>query len=178
MTTGSAFDATMLARARTRSEQTKRTLVDELEALTGIEPRVAVQELAKPFGLAVVETADMLALAPAFDLLPLSQAMARHCALLRGADGVPVGVIADPFNLDLQTWLSTHARATPHAPLRLVLALQSDIQAYLSKQEESARAVDSLLPGASEGRRDGKTAAVLSLASASGAATPAVRQGN
>ena len=169
------IDAAMLARARARREQTKRTLVDELEALTGIEPRVAVRELAKPFGLPVVETADMLALAPAFDLLPLSQAMARHCVLLRGAGNVAVGVIADPFDLDLQTWLSTHARATPHAPLKLVLALQADIQAYLSKQEESARAVDSLLPGALDGRRDGKTAAVLSFASASEAASPAVR---
>ena len=170
-----ALDTALVARARHLRRQSKRTLVEELEALSGMEPRLVVQALAQPFGMTVLETVDMLSFVPAFDLLPLSQAMARYCVLLRGFDGVVVGVIADPFDLDLQTWLGTQARATPHAPLPVRLALQADIQAYLSKQEESARATDSLLPGASEGRRDGKTAAVLSFASVSEAASPAVR---
>ncbi|MFC0169607.1 GspE/PulE family protein [Pseudoduganella danionis] len=165
----------LLARARRVCRASGRTLVDELQAQTGLEPRQVVQALARPFGMTVLETADMLALAPAFELLPLSLAMARHCVLLRAADGGVVGVIADPFDLDLQTWLGTQARATPQAPLSTRLALQADIQAYLSKQEESARATDSLLPGTAEGRRDGKTAAVLSFASVSEAASPAVR---
>ena len=170
-----AIDAALLSRARSQRAQSKRSLVDELEAIAGIEPRVAVRALAQPFGLAVLETVEMLAFEPAFDLLPLSQAMARHCVLLRTHDGVVLGVIADPFDLDLQTWLSTQARCTPQAPLQMRLALQSDIQAYLSKQEESARAVDTLLPGADNARRDGRTAAILSFASVSEAASPAVR---
>jgi general secretion pathway protein E len=170
-----ALDMALVARARHLRQQSKRTLVEELETLTGMEPRHVVQALAQPFGMAVLETVDMLAFTPAFDLLPLSQALARHCVLLRGHDDMVIGVIADPFDLDLQTWLGTQARATPHAPLQTRLALQADIQAYLSKQEESARATDTLLPGASEGRRDGKTAAVLSFASVSEAASPAVR---
>ena len=117
----------------------------------------------------------MLAFEPAFDLLPLSQAMARHCVLLRSHDGAAVGVIADPFDLDLQTWLATQARCSAAAPLQLRLALQADIQAYLSKQEESARAVDTLVSGGEGTRRDGKTAAVLSFASVSEGASPAVR---
>ncbi|HEY1151184.1 MAG TPA: GspE/PulE family protein [Pseudoduganella sp.] len=170
-----AIDAATLSRARSQRAQSKRSLVEELHAISGIEPRVAVRALAQPFGLAVLETVEMLAFEPAFDLLPLSQAMARHCVLLRAHDGVIVGVIADPFDLDQQTWLTTQARCTPQAPLQIRLALQSDIQAYLSKQEESARAVDTLLPGADNSRRDGKTAAVLSFASVSEAASPAVR---
>ena len=170
-----AIDAATLSRARSQRAQSKRSLVEELHAISGIEPRVAVRALAQPFGLAVLETVEMLAFEPAFDLLPLSQAMARHCVLLRAHDGLIVGVIADPFDLDQQTWLTTQARCTPQAPLQVRLALQSDIQAYLSKQEESARAVDTLLPGADNSRRDGKTAAVLSFASVSEAASPAVR---
>nr|WP_229419549.1 GspE/PulE family protein [Pseudoduganella dura] len=165
----------MLTRARAAQAASKRTLVEELETLTGMEPRLVVRALALPFGLAVLETVEMLAFTPAFDLLPLSQAMARKCVLLRTQEGVLTGVIADPFDLDLQTWLSAQARATPHAPLHVRLALQSDIAAYLSKQEESARATDSLQPGTENGRRDGKTAAVLSFASVSEAASPAVR---
>ena len=169
------LDANLLSKARTQCALSKRSLVEELEELSGIEPRMAVRALAQPFGLAVLETADMLAFEPAFDLLPLSQAMARHCVLLRSHDGAAVGVIADPFDLDLQTWLATQARCSAAAPLQLRLALQADIQAYLSKQEESARAVDTLVSGGEGTRRDGKTAAVLSFASVSEGASPAVR---
>ncbi|MDB5790552.1 MAG: ral secretion pathway protein GspE [Massilia sp.] len=169
------FDAALLARARAQSRASQRPLVAELEAISGLDPRQIVQSLAQPFGLTVMETAEMFSQSPAFDLLPLAHALARHCALLRGAGGELTGVIADPFDLDLQTWLATQARASAAAPLHTRLALQSDIQAYLSRQEESARAVDTLAPGAGEGRRDGKTAAVLSFASVSEGASPAVK---
>ena len=169
------IDAALLARARTQSLHSQRSLMAELEAMSGLEPRLIVRELAQPFGLSVMETAEMLSQLPAFDLLPLAHALSRHCVLLRAGDGKLTGVIADPFDLDLQTWLETQARATPSSPLQLRLALQSDIQAYLSKQEESARAVDTLVAGVSEGRRDGKTAAVLSFASVSEGASPAVK---
>ena len=170
-----SIESALLARARVQSAATRRSLVAELETATGLEPREIVRALAEPFGLDVMETAEMLGMAPAFDLLPLAQAMARHCVLLRGAGGALVGVIADPFDLDLQTWLATRARATSGAPLATRLALQADIQAYLSRQEESARATDTLVAGAAEVRNDGKTAAVLSFASVSEAASPAVR---
>ena len=169
------IDTALLTRARAASVQSQRTLMAELETLSKLDPRLILRELARPFGLAVMETAEMLACAPAFDLLPLAQALGRHCVLLRGVDGRLSGVIADPFDLDLQTWLETRAGASAAAPLRLRLALQSDIQAYLSRQEESARAVDNLVAGVSDGRRDGKTAAVLSFASVSEAASPAVK---
>ena len=166
-----ALDNALLQRARTLAQQSQRSLLTELEALTGTEQRQLVRSLAQPFGLAVVETADMLALSPAFDLLPLSKAMQRHCVLLRMIDGQVMGVIADPFDSDLQTWLEAHAKI----PVQYRLALQADIQAYLSKQEESARAVDNLVPTGGDVRRDGKTAAVLSFASVSEAASPAVK---
>ncbi|WP_229429368.1 GspE/PulE family protein [Massilia sp. ST3] len=165
----------MLARARAQARASQRGLVAELEALTGQDARQLVRALAAPFAMPVMETADMLALAPAFDLLPLAQALSRHCVLLRAPNGRLTGVLADPFDLDLQTWLGAQARATLRAPLDLCLALQADIQAYLSKQEESARAVDSLVGGAGDARRDAKTAAVLSFATVSEAGSPAVK---
>jgi len=171
----SVIDSALLMRARVQSRQSQRSLVAELEALSGFEPRQLVVALAEPFGLTVMETAEMLSQEPAFDLLPLAQAMARHCVLLRGPGGQVTGVIADPFDLDQQTWLSSQAGATPRAPLHLRLALQSDIQAYLSRQEASARAVDTLATSNGEARRDGKTAAVLSFASVSEAGSPAVK---
>ena len=177
------LDGALLTRARSLRQHSKRTLVEELETLTGAGARDVVRALAPPFGLAVLETADMLLHGPAFDLLPLAQALARHCVLLRAPDGQLAGVVADPFDLDLQTWLGARAASRggrdAAAPLPIRLALQADIQAYLSKQEESARAVDNLAPGAAAGaaagRRDGKTASVLSFASVSQGASPAVK---
>ncbi len=177
MTSSAVFsiDDAMLVRAREQSLRSQHSLVDVLERLINLEPRLIVQALALPLGLAVVETIDMLGYTPAFDLLPLSQALARHCVLLRDTNQDVIGVIADPFDLDLQTWLAHHAKVDARHPLQTRLALQADIQAYLSKQEESARAVDNLLPGAIDARRDHKTAAVLSFASVSEAGSPAVK---
>ncbi|MFL6707822.1 MAG: GspE/PulE family protein [Massilia sp.] len=170
------FDPALLARARATAAASGRSLVDELESETGAEPRQIVRALAAPFGLSVAETADMLAFAPAFDLLPLAQALSRRCVLLRSASRELIGVVADPFDLDLQTWLAARAGATARAPLQTRLALGADIQAYLSRHEESARAVDTLGPGVADPKRDGgKTSAVLSFASVNEAASPAVR---
>lgn len=170
-----AFDPALLARARAASDLAGVGLVDQLQADTGFEAREIVRALAAPFGMAVAETADMLAFAPAFDLLPLAQALARRCVLLKSASRELIGVVSDPFDLDLQTWLSARAGASARAPLQIRLSLAADIQAYLSKHEESARAVDTLAPGVADGKREGKTTAVLSFASVNEAASPAVR---
>ncbi|MGZ3254029.1 MAG: GspE/PulE family protein, partial [Burkholderiaceae bacterium] len=82
-----------------------------------------------------------------------------------------IGIIANPFDLDLSTWIDAQAKA----PVQYRLALQADIQAYLSKQEESTRATDSMIGTGQEAKRDGKTAAVLSFTSISEAASPAVK---
>lgn len=173
-----AIDGAVLKQARALAAQSQRTVIEELEALTGAEPRHLVHAIAAPFGLKVLETSDMLALLPMFDLLPLDKAMKKHCVLLRDVDHHMIGVIADPFDPDLQTWLESHTsqtRMNAAEPLLLCLALKADIQAYLSKQEESARAVDNLVAANPDARRDGKTAAILSFASVSAAASPAVK---
>ena len=165
------LDVAMLERARIQAAQSGQLVVHELETLMGAGGRDLVLAMANTFEMKVLETSGMLALTPAFELLPLSKAMQRHCALLRQADGGLTAVIADPFDVDLQTWLETRAGA----PLTFCLALQADIHAYLSKQEESVRAVDSLLESTSANAQGGRTAAVLSFASLSEASSPAVQ---
>ena len=169
--TAQPVEANLMYRARTLSAVSQRPVMTELESLTGLDARQLVRAVAASFGLEVAETADMLLHAPAFDLLPLPKALQRHCVLLRDSHGAVLAIIADPFDADLQTWLETQAQGA----LRYRLALQSDIQAYLSRQEESARALDDLAPGIVDGQRDGKSATVLSFASVSEAASPAVR---
>jgi general secretion pathway protein E len=166
-----AVDAALLQRARFLASQSRRSVVDELEALTGVDPRLLAQVIAAPFQLEVVETSYMLALAPAFDLLPLSKAMQRHCVLLRTENLKLVGVIADPFDPDLQIWIDTQAKAS----VEYRLALRADIQAYLTKLEESVRAVDNVEEGTQDSRRESKSVETLSYASVSEAASPAVK---
>ena len=167
----SAVDVALLYRARALSALSRRPVIAELETLTGLDMRQLVRVVASAFGLEVAETADMLAHVPAFDLLPLPKAMQRHCVLLRNSDAEVLGIIADPFDSELQTWLETHARGS----LSYRLALQSDIQAYLSKQEETARALDDLGLATDDAQRDGKMANVLSFASIGEGASPAVK---
>lgn len=165
------FDADLLARARAAASATQRHIVAELETLTGVEPRQLLQALAQLLDMRVIETADMLALKPAFDRVPLSRAMQRRCVLLRDADASFVGVVTSPFDLDLQTWLAAQANAA----IDIRLALPSDLQAYHARMEESTRAIDSLVTGGSEAQAEGRTAQVLSFETVSEAASPAVK---
>ena len=165
------LDAQLLSRARAAASTTQRHIVAELEALTGMEARQLMQALAQQVAMGVIETTGMLALEPAFDRVPLSRAMQRRCALLRGADATFIGVLTSPFDLDLQTWLIAQAGST----IELRLALPSDLQAYHTRMEESARAVDSLVTDGAETQADGRTTQVLSFQSVNEAASPAVK---
>jgi general secretion pathway protein E len=166
-----ALNAAHVQQAREQATRSQRSVVMVLAELAGEEPRRVMHALAQVFDLPMLETAAMLAQSPAFDLLPLPVAMRRHCLLLRSISGPLMGVVADPFDADLQTWLEAQAKA----PLQMYLALQADIQAYLSKQEESVRATDSVVQDHAESRHDTRTSAVLSFASVSEAASPAVK---
>ncbi len=165
------FDADLFARARAAAAASQRHVMVELEALTGIEPRELLRALAQKLAMRVIETADMLALRPAFDRVPLSRAMQRRCALLRDPDGALIGVLTSPFDLDLQTWLASQAGAE----IDIRLTLPSDLQAYHTRMEESARAVDNLETGDISAQADGRTTQVLSFESVSEAASPAVK---
>ena len=143
--------------------------------LAGIEPRQVVNQLARHFHLTVMETTEMLACAPAFDLLPLAKAQTRDCVLLRSPQALAgrpiIAVTADPFDTDGMVWLSSLAGT----PVHFCLALAADIQAYLSKHEESVHAIHSLQEDTSSAPESYRTAEVLSFASVSEASSPAVK---
>jgi general secretion pathway protein E len=152
---GLRLTADMLARARVAARLSDRSVYAELEALSGLEPRAFLQALAALLRFEVVETATMLGWMPANDLLPLARALRRCCVLLRTETGALVSVIPDPFDAELQEWLTALARR----PVECRLALRADIQAYLTKLEESARAMDAVqfsVVGAAAGGEGGE----------------------
>ncbi len=165
----------MITSARERASVTGRNVADEIEAATGQAPRAVLHALGGRVGVPVLETGDMEAYEPAFDLLPLAQAIERGAVLMRNLTSGPAGqvlaIAPDPFNLDLRTWLEAHAKGGAE----LALALASDIAAYLSKQEAAARAVQTILKETGNGAPERDVAAVISYASATQDASAAVK---
>lgn len=125
--------------ARQRAFQHGHSLLAELEESTGLKPLVVLSEIALLFDFRILETLDMHGLTPAFDLLPLPKAMQKECILFHDGTSL-VAAIPDPFDHPLQLWLESRAQA----PLEFRLALAADINAYLSRREESTSAIESL----------------------------------
>lgn len=125
-----------LRQARQDAGRSGRTLFDELEASTGLDPRHLAPHLASLFSMPVADMADMHDWTPAFDLMPLAKALQRVCVLFRHESGL-IGTISDPFDTNLQVWIEALALE----PVEFQLALRTDIQAYLVRQEEDARAM-------------------------------------
>jgi general secretion pathway protein E len=169
----SSLDLAQLHEARAQAMRHGRSLMSTLVELTGREPRELLRALAQPFALSVMETADMARLVMADELLPLTRAMRRHCVVLRHPDASLTVVIPDPMDEDLQTWLDS---VVPHDQVaRQALALPEDIHAYLARQEESTRATEHLRQDAVPAQQGGRASSVLSLASISESASPAVK---
>jgi general secretion pathway protein E len=159
----------ILASARGRALVSGRALVAELADAMTVPAREALQALAKNFGLEVMETRDMAVLTLASDVLPLAQAIERCALLLRGRDAI-IAVVADPFDSEVLTWLEARAGCA----LSLRIALDSDIRAYLSRFEESVRALDDI--GQGDGAQgSNRIAPVLSISTVGQSASPAVR---
>ncbi|QDQ25596.1 type II/IV secretion system protein [Chitinimonas arctica] len=168
------LNAAQLKLAYGKAQREGTLPLDELGALLGSEPRDTLQALAHWFHLPSMETADMLALQSAFDLLPLARAQKRGCVLLRqaGPDGGRLhAVLGDPFDTDLPIWLESLCRQPP----TYHLALPADIHAYLARQEESVRAVDHLLLDSADSRGSDRAAEKLTFLTTSDGSSQAVK---
>ena len=161
----------LIGEAKLRARQSQQSMMSALEAVTGLARRNVAALLAEYLKWPVLETVDMYEAMPAFDLLPLVKAIHKGAVLLRSSDGTLLGVISDPFDADLQIWLNTHA----DAPVQYGIAVAEDIQAYLDKQEESARTLDGIVQSAVTGPDDKRAAPELSFASVADSSSPAVK---
>lgn len=165
------LEAALLRQARATAQQNGLHLLSVLEELTNWDQRVLLKALALPFGYKVVETQDMFGLLPGFDVLPLASAMQRQCVLLQDHKQNFYAVTSDPFNADLLVWITKKIQA----PLTQYLAIPSDILAYLSKQEESVRAVDQIIADDKQEDKLVSSAQTLSFASVNASNSPAVK---
>jgi len=160
----------LIDRARQAAARTGTSVMSSLEECYPGDARDLMRELGVMFRMGVTDTPQMDTFAPWYEKVPLAQAMQRCCVLLR--DGLDaIAIVADPFDSDLQAWLS----ARIGGPFEIRLALRADIQAYLTKQELSVRTVDSIVAEATGVGAEARAAEVLSFASVSDAASPAIK---
>ena len=112
-------------------------------------------------------------LKPAFDRLPLNDALARQCVLFRQTVTVNCffGVISDPLDSNLQRW----AEARAGDPVIWHLASADDLAAWLSTQAENTRL---LAPSETNDQLDGSNEPAekaLSVTQSSQQTSPVVR---
>ena len=164
-----------LESARQQASVSGRDLIVVLEEQLQLPAREILHLLADRICMPVIETAQMLSLPTALDRLPLTKAQQRNCALIRQtASKTPafIAVISEPFDIDLQLYLERCAQGS----LECRLALASDIQAYLNRLEMAAKAMDAAtFASGTSSINHASTTEILTLASASSSAAPAVR---
>ncbi len=133
------IDAGLMRTARERAAMHGRRVVDELEELAGLAPREFLLRLGATLHYPVVDGPVLFASTPDFQQVPLAEALKREFVIVRGADGVRIGVFADPFDGARIAWIDERLKgATLH------LAHPADLTAFLARHEEDFHAVESL----------------------------------
>ena len=165
------FSPAQVRAARSAAQQTRRAGVEVLQEQSGLDPRHVVRALASTMHYPAAEMEDLRRMAPAFDVLPFSEALERQCLPLRDQDDALVLVMGDPFDSDLQAWAEQRVAER----FCWCLAHPADVAAYLARHEETLHAMDGLLPSADRGGEAHSAAADLSFKSISEDTSPVVK---
>jgi general secretion pathway protein E len=164
------LDDALLTAAVTQTQSSGRSTLAYLEEHSGLGPVELTAALAQAFDYRVLTRDDLARLDPAFELLAPAEATRRVCLLARSGRKL-LAVIADPFDADTRSWLEVRVPQT----LEWVLAPRAEIASYISRHEQSLRALDSAVAGSSsEGSANGAVDN-LSLASISQDSSPIVK---
>ena len=127
--------------ARLASRVRQCSVVAVLEDELALAPELLLHALGRALHYRVLDSHALMLLDPAFDLIDYADAAKRGCIAFRD-EAVAVVVVSDPFDDALQAWCVEHL-GTAH---ELRLAHASDIAAFLSRVEDSMRAIDTALP--------------------------------
>jgi general secretion pathway protein E len=145
--------------------------IDVLAEQSGLDPASLATELGRAFDYRTMSGQDLMALEPDFEKLPISEARNRNCVLLKSESGGFLVAISDPFDTGLRPWIETHIPQE----LDWILVASDDLQAFISRHEQSMRAIDSAIEGADGQLADDIHSEALSLASISKDSSPVVR---
>ncbi len=127
--------------ARLKASGQQRSVTAVLEDELSLAPELLMQALGSALNYRVLDSQALLALDPAFDLMAYADAVKQGCLAFRDGAAV-VLVVPDPFDDVRQAWC-VERLACEH---EVCLAQAADISAFLSRHEDSMRAIDTALP--------------------------------
>jgi general secretion pathway protein E len=164
------LDEALLSAAVTTTQTNGGSTLEFLEEHSGLGPVELTAALARALDYRVLTRLELSRLEPAFDLLASAEATRRHCLLARGG-GRLLAVIADPFDAATRSWLEVRVSQ----PLEWVLAPRAEIASYITRHEQSLRALDAAVVGSSSLNSTSSGVDNLSLASISQDSSPIVK---
>ncbi|HEX6364179.1 MAG TPA: ATPase, T2SS/T4P/T4SS family, partial [Albitalea sp.] len=166
------FQPADFAGARAEAARSGRPLIEVLEEQSGLGEDEFVAALGRTLSYRTIGMQALAGCAPAFDALPLAEASQRGCVPLRARDGALLVAAGDPFALDTMAWVEERVAE----PFEWMLAHPKAVLAMLRRQEDIARALDSMaLPsGEGDGPRSGGVTR-LTLQSIDADESPTVR---
>jgi len=156
-----AFSLAQLREARALAASSQRSVIEVLEDRSQMTPDAFTRALAQTLDFRALAMADLHALDPAFDILPFPLALERGCMLFRESGGDFLLALSDPLDRDLHTWAQTRLAED----FAIGVVHRADLAAYLSRHEETLRAMDSVLPDAAKAGNDGTQVEDLSFKS-------------
>jgi len=165
---GLPIPAEEIARARSRSGATGGAITDVLEEQLGLAPAHFIGRLGVTLGLQVADMAQLYELTPVFDVLSFHEAFQRNCLPADDA-GSRVCVVADPFDLGLQSWIEARC-----GQVRWQIAHKADLAAFFARHEDTLRAIDASIDTGNE-QVSTKSLDDLSLASIAGDSSPVIK---
>lgn len=131
----------------------------QLEEQAQLDGQSLLNELAVLFAVETITYQELAQCSPVFDVLNFSEAMRRHCVLVRNQQEQLLLVYANVFDDNLTAWVVEQAKQ----PFMMKLAQEADINGFLASQEESMRAVDSALTEVVAGQQSVRLVEELSL---------------
>ena len=158
-------------RARAAAAARQTSVVGALEEAAGLAAPEFAARLATSFGYPLASIDDLYRWEPAFDLLPFSEALKTQAVLFRDEAGALRLVVGDPFDAARLAW----AEERVAAEFEPCLAHHADLAAFLSRHEEGASAMASVLPEAGGAARLDAGVEDLSFKAITEDASPVVR---
>jgi general secretion pathway protein E len=147
--------------ARAESVRTHQPVCKVLEEGSGLTAQQFIALLGATLHFPVLGMEELHRLEPAFEAISYADAVEHACLALRGEGDRLLAVFGDPFDTRLQAWVEEHVQQ--HVELNL--AHPSDIAAFLTRHEESMRAMDSVIASSGSTSRNGQRIDDLSLKS-------------
>lgn len=160
-----------LQQARVDAERSRRNLVEVLGDMTGLDQAAVMQSLGATFQYPVLAMDDLNRLTPAFDVIDFASANERESAAFRDEAGKLIIVFGNPFDVKVQSWAEDNIKEA----FSWHLVHPSDISAFLSRQEEGMRAMDSVLDSGGDMASAVKDVQELSIKSISEDTSPVIK---